>query len=216
MAPHLSLVPRAPRPATERAAVTAGDPARPRGPRDVEPKSARAAVIEEDLVRLVPKVRAWLYRLLGPGPDFEDAVQDALVELARALPRFEGRSALTTYAHPIALRAGYRTLARRAERARLVDDASGERAVASDDPESQAHRRRQLERLHGVLDRLPDAQRVAFVLCAVERISHEEAASLENVSVETLRKRLVRARQELARRLKADPELVAMLRGGEG
>jgi RNA polymerase sigma-70 factor (ECF subfamily) len=170
--------------------------------------------LEERLVELLPKVRAWLYRLLGPGPDFDDAVQDALVELARALPRFEGRSALTTYAHPIVLRAGYRTLARRAEQRRVIDDAALERAAGPDDPESRAHVRSQLERLHRVLDALPDSQRVAFVLCAVERLSHEEAAELEGVPVDTLRKRLVRARQELARRLAADPELVGRLRRG--
>jgi hypothetical protein len=33
------------------------------------------------------------------------------------------------------------------------------------------------------------------------------------VSLETLRKRLTRGRAELARRLAADPELVAMLKG---
>jgi RNA polymerase sigma-70 factor (ECF subfamily) len=171
--------------------------------------------IEAWLVELVPVVRRWLHRMLGPGPDFDDAVQEALVELARALRRFEGRAALTTYAHPVVLRTGYRFIARRKARRREDDDAVLEHVDAGEDVESRAHRRRQIERLHAVLDELADGQRMAFVLCAVERMSHEEAAALEGVSLETLRKRLVRARQELARRLAADPELVAMLRGGD-
>jgi len=167
---------------------------------------------EEQLVELVPVVRRWLYRLLGPGPDFDDAVQEALVEVARALPRFEGRSKLSTYAHPIVLRSGYKAIARRKKRRQEQDDAVLERTAASDDPEDRAHRRAQLLRLHRVLDQLPEGQRGAFVLCNVERLSHDEAAEREGVSLETLRKRLTRARSELARRLAADPELVEMLK----
>jgi RNA polymerase sigma-70 factor (ECF subfamily) len=169
---------------------------------------------EEQLVALVPAVRGWLYRLLGPGADFDDAVQDALVEVARALPRFEGRSKLTTYAHPIVLRSGYKAIARRKKRRQEQDDAVLERVPGVHDPEDQAHHRAQLERLHRVLDQLSEAQRGAFVLVNVERLSHEEAAEREDVSVETIRKRLTRGRSELARRLAADPELVAMLKGG--
>jgi RNA polymerase sigma-70 factor (ECF subfamily) len=167
---------------------------------------------EDQLVQLVPAVRRWLYRLLGPGPDFDDAVQEALVEVARALPRFEGRSKLTTYAHPIVMRAGYKVIERRKKRRKEEGDAILERTAADDDPEERVHRRAQLERLHRVLDQLPESQRGAFVLVNVERLSHEEAAELEGVNLETLRKRLTRARAELARRLAADPELVAMLK----
>ncbi|MCB9597980.1 MAG: sigma-70 family RNA polymerase sigma factor [Sandaracinaceae bacterium] len=163
------------------------------------------------LTELVPTVRKWMWRLLGPRPDFEDAVQDALVELARALPRFEGRSALTTYAHPIVLRTAYRYMGRRVEE--RAEPAALERVAGDDDPEHRAARRQELDRLHRVLERLPEKQRVAFVLCAVERLPHEEAAALEGISLETLRARLKRARAELARRLRADPELVASLRG---
>jgi RNA polymerase sigma factor (sigma-70 family) len=173
---------------------------------------ARAIMdLEATLTSLVPAVRRWVYRALGPGPDFEDAVQDALVELAKALPRFEGRSQVTTFAHPVVVRTTYRYLARRRERASHGHEI--EHATSGDDPERRAAKREQLERLYRVLDRLPDRQRMAFVLCAVERIPHEEAAVMEGVSLETLRQRLKRARAELARRLKADPELERALRG---
>lgn len=166
---------------------------------------------EAMLTSLVPAVRRWMWRLLGPRPDFDDAVQDALVELARALPRYEGRAALTTYAHPIVVRTAYRYMGK--PRLTAVDPAALERLGGDDDPEDRAARRQELERLHRVLERLPEKQRVAFVLCAVERMPHEEAAALEGVSVETLRARLKRARGELARRLRADPDLVQALRG---
>ncbi|MBW2465587.1 MAG: sigma-70 family RNA polymerase sigma factor, partial [Deltaproteobacteria bacterium] len=120
---------------------------------------------QEQLVELVPSVRRWIYRLMGPGPDFDDTVQEALVEVARALPRFEGRSKLSTYAHPIVQRAGYKAIARRKKhREEHQDDASAilDRTAGTDDPEDQVHRRQQLARLHRVLDQLPEAQRGAF------------------------------------------------------
>lgn len=177
-----------------------------------EPRSVAAAMdVRATLTELVPTVRRWMWRLLGPRPDFDDAVQDALVELARALPRFEGRAAVTTFAHPIVVRTAYRYMGK--PRLEAVDPSALERVGGGEDPERRAVRREELERLHRVLERLPEKQRVAFVLCAVERLSHEEAAAIEEISVETLRARLKRARAELARRLRADPELVRELRG---
>ncbi len=164
---------------------------------------------ERALTELVPTVRRWMWRLLGPREGFEDAVQDALVELARALPRFEGRSSLTTFAHPVVVRTAYRHM-RPAGAPRMVD--AIDQVTSGDDPERRAAGRQQLERLHRVLAQLPEKQRVAFVLCAVERVSHARAAEIEGVSIETLRARLKRARAELARRLKADPELAERLR----
>lgn len=165
--------------------------------------------LEATLTALVPVVRKWMWRLLGPNDAYDDAVQDALVELAKALPRFEGRSSVTTFAHPVVVRTAYRYMRPQPRTSHTEVD----RLASDDDPERRAAQRQQLERLHRVLGQLPEKQRVAFVLCAVERLSHAEAARIEEVSVETLRARLKRARAELARRLKADPELVGRLRG---
>lgn len=170
---------------------------------------ARELDLEATLTELVPVVRKWMWRLLGPSQAYDDAVQDALVELARALPRFEGRSSVTTFAHPVVVRTAYRYMRARG----APSDADIDRLPSADDPERRAVQRQQLERLHRVLGQLPEKQRVAFVLCAVERLPHAEAARIEGVSLETLRARLKRARAELARRLKADPELVDRLRG---
>jgi RNA polymerase sigma factor (sigma-70 family) len=166
--------------------------------------------LESTLTELVPTVRAWMWRLLGPRADYDDAVQDALVELAKALPRFEGRSSVTTFAHPIVVRTAYRYMrARREQPLEGVDEIAG-----ADDPELRTARRQELARLHRVLSQIPEPSRVAFVLCMVDRIPHEEAAAIEGVSVDTLRARLKRAKAEIARRLRADPELRAMLPGG--
>ncbi|MBX3269252.1 MAG: sigma-70 family RNA polymerase sigma factor [Sandaracinaceae bacterium] len=165
--------------------------------------------LEVTLTELVPVVRAWMWRLLGPRVDYDDAVQDALIELAKALPSFEGRSKVTTFAHPIVVRTAYRYM----RAPREVAPSDPDTVAGTDDPERRVAHRQELDRLHRVLGQLPETARVAFVLCAVERLAHEEAAAIEGVSVETLRARLKRAKAELARRLRADPELASMLGG---
>lgn len=68
--------------------------------------------LEQTLTELVPAVRRWTYRILGPGPELDDAVQEALIELASALERYEGRAAVTTFAYPVVIRTVYRHLRR--------------------------------------------------------------------------------------------------------
>jgi RNA polymerase sigma-70 factor (ECF subfamily) len=167
------------------------------------------AAIAAVLRALLPRVRAWLHRLLGARADLDDAVQDTLTELARALPTFEGRAALTTFAHRIAVRTAYRYFERAPEVAlELVPPAADEL-----DPESRAMAREALRRLERCLRRLPAKRRVAFVLCAVEGLEPREAAAIEGVTAFTMRARLMRARAEVERLLAADPYVTA-LRGG--
>ena len=191
-AARLSLVGR-PMPDPRLEAVRAGD----------------AAVIEEVLTELLPRVRAWLFRLLGPRADVDDATQDALAEIAGALPRFEGRASFSTLAHRITVRVAYRyfgTKKRRETSLSLVAPPPDEI-----DPESRAMHREALSRLYRCLDRLPKKRRIAFVLCCVEGLTPQEAAEVAGVSAVAMRSRLMHARAEVARRLSADPYVAALV-----
>src|SRR5262249_37605150 len=68
-----------------------------------DPVAVREAVRE-----LLPDVRKRLSRLLGNRSDLDDATQETLSEIARFLPRFEGRAKLDTVAYRITLRVAYR------------------------------------------------------------------------------------------------------------
>ena len=182
-------------------------------PRDSRVEALRRGdrrVVREAITELVPKVQRWLHRLLGPRHDLEDAVQDALTEIARALPSFQGRSQLSTFAHRITIRVGYRYMGRRKEQSLELVAPPPDRIS----PESQAMTREALRRLYRVLDRMPKKRRVAFVLCAIEGISPSEAAQLEGVSGPVMRSRLRHARAEVCRRLSADPYVAALTGGG--
>ena len=62
-------------------------------------------------------LRAIAYRILGSPSDADDAVQEALVSIVRALPRFDGRSRFGTWAYRIAVNASLDELRRRRRRA---------------------------------------------------------------------------------------------------
>jgi len=173
-------------------------------------RAGDAAALSSVLAELLPRVRAWLHRLLGPRADLDDATQEALTELALALPRFAGDSALSTYAHRITVRTAYRFFGRVAETPlELVPP-----AVEELDPESRAMAREALRRLYRALRRLPPNRRVAFVLCAIEGMAPAEAALVEGVSATAMRSRLMHARAELERMLAHDPYVGALVRGG--
>jgi RNA polymerase sigma factor (sigma-70 family) len=189
--PHLQLVPPAPPGDDELrlAALRAGDP----------------AALEEVLHELLPNVRRWLARLLGPRDELDDAVQEALTQLALSLPSFAGRSSLATFAHRVTVRAAYRFFGRPTSVGlELAPPPEGP------DPESRLAAREALRRLYRALDRLPPNRRVAFVLCAVEGMTPGEAAVVEGVSGEAMRSRLLHARDELGALLADDPYVAAL------
>jgi len=160
-------------------------------------------LIDRVLRELFPEVRRWMFRQLGPRPELEDAVQDALSEIASALHRFEGRSSLATLAHRIVLRTSYRYY-KKAKRPRPVQRVD---IVADDDPEARVRARAALRRLHSALEQLPARRRAAFVLCAVEGFDPREAAEVMNVSPNAMRSLLCRARAQLEDILEGDDEL---------
>jgi len=168
--------------------------------------------IRDALRELMPDVRRWLLHLLGKSPDLDDATQEVLVELARFLPRFEGRAKLSTVAHTITVRVAYRHYGRRETVSLESVPEPVDRAMDVDD---RVMAREALARLQRCLSRLPAKRRVAFVLCAIEGLSPTEAAERAGTSAIAMRCRLLWARREIARMLGSDPYLAAWLPGQE-
>ena len=68
-----------------------------------------------------PMLHAHCYRMLGSVHDAEDALQEALLNAWRSLPRFEGRSSLKSWLYRIATNACLRTIERRPKRMLPID-----------------------------------------------------------------------------------------------
>lgn len=173
---------------------------------NIEPADEATQPVAEVLRALAPQIRRWVQRQLGPGPDLDDATQEALIQVADALHRYEGRAKLTTYARRITVRAALRYRRRHAT-------PPSPPLYALDDqrtPEQLAMQRESIRRLYAALDELSPKLRLAFVLCAIEREPHAEAAEIAQVSVSAMKARLKRARAQLAKRLEDDPYLAPL------
>jgi RNA polymerase sigma-70 factor (ECF subfamily) len=156
-----------------------------------------------------------LFRILGSNRELEDLLQDAFIEIFRALPSFRGDSTLGRWCQTIAVRVAYLAISRR--RPPTVDLALVEDTVASDtDIRRHVQVREATRRLYAALDRIEAKQRIAFALAVIDGKSLAEVAELTDSSVFAIKTRVWRARRELMRRASKDAALAAYLDDLEG
>ena len=99
-----------------------------------------------------------------------------------------------------------------ARRRRALDRLAIEDRSGRTDPEQDAYRRELSRHLEAALDRLPIAQREAFVLCEVEELSSPRACEIASVPEATIRTRLFHARRRLRELLGAERGRMRRLR----
>lgn len=147
-----------------------------------------------------------LFRILGSNRDLEDLIQDAFLEIFRALGSFRGDSTLARWCQTIATRAAYLAISRR--KPATIDLALVEDELAGDDDtRRQAQVREVARRLYVALDRIEPKQRIAFALAVVDGLSLAEVAVLTESSVVAVKTRVWRARKDLMKRASRDPVL---------
>lgn len=159
-----------------------------------------------------------LFRILGANRDIEDLIQDAFLEIFRALPSFRGDSSLARWAQTIATRTAYLAISRRKPPAVDLDVVEDEIVDRDPDAHRVAQARQAARRLYAALDRIDAKQRIAFALAVIDGLSLAEVAQLTESSVVAVKTRVWRARRDLVRRAHKDPVLasyLAELRGGE-
>jgi RNA polymerase sigma-70 factor (ECF subfamily) len=176
------------------------------------------AAQRELFARLKVAVHHTLYRILGSNRDLEDLIQDAFLEIFRALPSFRGDSSLPRWSQTIATRTAYLAIQKRKPTAVDLDDVEEE--VVDRDPD--AHRitlaRQAAKRLYAALEKLDPKMRIAFALAAIDGLPLQEVAELTESSLVATKTRVWRARREVMKRAQKDPVLasyVADLGGGE-
>jgi RNA polymerase sigma-70 factor (ECF subfamily) len=169
--------------------------------------AARAPLVEE--VRLDIEaiyhlhgsiIAGWVANLGGPAADVEDLVQEVFVAVQEQLPRFKGRSRLTTWLYRIT--ANVVSNRRRRKWFGREQSAGLDALIASNPPadENIAAAERRLQ-VYAVLDRLKEKHREVLVLFEIEERSGEEVAELLDVRLDTLWVRLHRARAEFLKQL---------------
>ena len=170
-------------------------------------RDARSRAESELYREYLPRVRGLLSRVVGSGPELDDAVQEAFIDVFRGVPRFEGRSGLGTWIYRVALRRGWKHASKReTTRKRTVE---GE-AVMANTPARTSGPRKELEaremarRLEIALKQLPYEFRSVIALSGLEGFTPTEVAETLGIPVGTVHSRLSRARAKLKELLELD------------
>jgi RNA polymerase sigma-70 factor (ECF subfamily) len=167
---------------------------------------ATRELLEQVAPRVVRAVRA----VMGPAhAEVDDATQLALIAFIQALPGFRSECPPVQFAARIAVRtaAGVR---RRAGARRLGHDPSVDVDTIEVPPEElDATRRRAAVR--ALLDELPEEQAEALALRLMLGWSLKEIADATSTPINTVRSRMRLAKDDLRKRVAADPALAAAL-----
>jgi RNA polymerase sigma-70 factor (ECF subfamily) len=138
-----------------------------------------------------------------------DVAQEAFLKAYRALAKFRGDSAFYTWLYRIAINTAKNHLVASKRRPMDYDfdpqdqeqyDIQG-RLKDVDTPEGVALAGEIRETIQHALDELPDDLRMAITLREFEGLSYEEIASAMECPVGTVRSRIFRAREAIARHL---------------
>ncbi|MGB8293818.1 MAG: RNA polymerase sigma factor [Polyangia bacterium] len=165
-----------------------------------------AAAMRTFLEAIAPSVRSVCRGVLGAGHlDLEDTVQECLIDILRALPKYRVEGAIVHYTNRIALRASIaarkRARSREQRQNALADQAPAQNLAASDDALPN------LWLVRALIDELSAVQAETVLMRMVLGCSVEEIAVATQVPVNTTKSRLRLAKDYLRRRL--DGEMVA-------
>jgi RNA polymerase sigma-70 factor (ECF subfamily) len=156
-------------------------------------------------LRYYPIAAAFLRKLGVRDRDLEDACQEVFLETYRHLRSFRAQAELKTWLYRLCI-----TQARRARRkARVVDALKRAVAWLPSDALVSSHafdEARARHRIHAALERLPEKERVAFVLYEMEGLPGKEIAAILDCPEATVWRRLHYARKTFRAALGADPE----------
>ncbi|MBI5565813.1 MAG: sigma-70 family RNA polymerase sigma factor [Chloroflexi bacterium] len=182
-------------------------------------KAACAACIEKHS----PGVYRLALRLMQHEADAEDVVQETFLSAFKAIDDFQGRSQLSTWLYRITYNTAMMRLRKHqpetvsVEETETADDGSPVPTQLFDWcclPESDFDTNETRARLEQAIRALPDKLRVVFVLRELEGLSTEETAHALDISNETVKTRLHRARLWLRERLSAHFTELAYSREG--
>lgn len=156
------------------------------------------------------RVHATLFRVLGSNSYMEDLVQDAFFEVFRSLRGYRGEASLSTWIDRCTVRVAYAHLSKKRRQGPHLE-LVGDPAIDESTAEERSLAREATRQLYRVLDGLSAAQRIAFVLHAVEGRPIAEIAKVTGASSVATKVRIFRARREIEKRASGYPALAALL-----
>ena len=167
-----------------------------------------------EFARLVDAYSSPIYRLglrmLGTPQDAEDVLQNTFLSALTHLPKFEGRSSLSTWLYRIAANEALMLIRKKKPEINLDDSQTGEKDEGllptqfvdwSALPEDELLSDEGKKALDSAIETLPESMRLVFLLRDVEGLSIKETADALNLTETNVKTRLLRARMLLREQL---------------
>jgi RNA polymerase sigma-70 factor, ECF subfamily len=165
---------------------------------------------EELIARYQQPVYSIAYRLLGSSADASDVVQEVFLKVFRGVGLFREHSSLRTWMYRIAVNEAHnhhRWFSRHCHREVAMEDAA-ERSMALESaadpgrsPFDQTLESENRTLIEQALANINPVFRTAVVLRDIENLSYEEIAEILQVSLGTVKSRILRGREALRREL---------------
>jgi RNA polymerase sigma-70 factor (ECF subfamily) len=156
------------------------------------------------------KLRLYLARLVGEA-ESEDVTQEVFLKVNASLAEFRGDSSLSTWIYRIATNTAIDHNRRSSTRLKeqtadghLPDDSMPEESMTVDPTppqDRQLIRKEMNDCIKGVVDGLPESYRTVLILSDLEELANNEIAEVLDISLETVKIRLHRARTRLKKEL---------------
>ncbi len=165
---------------------------------------------------LVAKYQRRIFRLISrfirDAALAEDVSQETFLRAYRAIGKFRGESQFYTWLYRIAVNTAKKAIADSArdpvirESSTISDDGetfvSGEQLSDMETPEAVLASREIARTVNAAMDALPEDLRTAIALREIEGMSYEDIAQAMSCPVGTVRSRIFRARESIARQLR--------------
>lgn len=154
------------------------------------------AVYREQRARVLATVRS----VMGGTDEVEDVVQLVFIEVHRCLPRFEGRSKLSTWIYRIAVNVALQHLRKKKRQRWLTLGLTGDedqRQASQRSLASQLEDREVLKEVYESVDKLSEKKRVVWVLHELQGLDPQQIGEVLEIPMNTVRSRLLAARGEI-------------------
>jgi RNA polymerase sigma-70 factor (ECF subfamily) len=154
----------------------------------------------DQVVALIPALRAFAWSISRNGSDADDLVQDTLIKAWSHRDKFETGTNLRAWLFTILRNTYYTAVVRRRREVRDEDDQYA-RALTTQPTQEWGLAIRALQ---VALDELPAEHREALILVGAAGLSYEEAAEICGCALGTIKSRVNRARNRLLKVMEID------------
>ena len=166
----------------------------------------------DQVIAMIPALRAFAWSISRNGSDADDLVQDTLIKAWSHRDKFETGTNLRAWLFTILRNTYYTAVVRRRREVRDADDQHARSLTTAPTQEWGLA----IHALQAALDQLPPEHREALILVGAAGLSYEEAAEICGCALGTIKSRVNRARNRLMKVMDIDNASDAIIAGSLG